>query len=111
MNVSGPCFVSLKNGATFNKYEVVATEKTPLLIVTEAFYFENKDDAELYVKYLQREAGLSDIKKILASDRTFKWEKKEYEDFMETIDWDEYKRMVANLKFEYQRTVYKRGKK
>lgn len=111
MNVSGPCFVSVKNGERFNKYEVVATTKTPLLIIAEAFYFDQEADAELYVKYLQREAGLKDINKLLSSDRTFKWEKQEYEDFKDTIDWDEYKRQVQDLKFIYKKTTYKRGKK
>ena len=111
MNISGPCLVIIKNGEPFNKYEVVATTKTPLSIITEAFYFDKEDDAELYGKYLQREAGLKEINKLLSSDRTFKWEKKEYEDFKETIDWDEYRRMVANLKYEYKKTIYKRNKK
>lgn len=111
MNVSGPCFVTIKNGVPFNKYEVVATHKTPLLIIAEAFYFDSKDDAELYVKYLQREAGLAEINKLLSSDRTFKWEKQEYEDFKNTIDWDEYRRQIKNLKFTYQKITYKRGKK
>ena len=111
MNVSGPCFVVMKDGATFNKYEVVATQKTPLLIIAEAFYFDKEADAELYVKYLQREAGLKDINKLLSSDRTFKWEKEEYRDFKDTIDWDEYKRLVKDLKFEYKKTTYRRGKK
>ena len=111
MNVSGPCFVIMKNGEIFNKYEVVATHKTPLLIVAEAFYFDKKDDAELYVKYLQREAGLKDINKLLSSDRTFKWEKEEYEEFKNSIDWDEYRRLVKDLKFEYQKTTVRRNKK
>lgn len=111
MNVSGPCFVIIKNGEPFNKYEVVATTKTPLSIIAEAFYFDNVKDAELYVKYLQREAGLKEINKLLSSNRTFKWEKEEYSEFKNSIDWDEYKSQVKNLKFEYKRTVYNRGKK
>lgn len=109
--MSGPCFVSIKNGAPFGKYEVVATEKTPLLIITEAFYFDKEADAELYVLYLKREAGLKEINKILASDRTFKWEKDEYREFKNSIDWDEYRKAVKNLKFEYQKTIFRRNKK
>ena len=108
MNVSGPCLVIVKNGVPFNKYEVVATKTSPLCITAEAFYFDNQDDAELYVKYLQREAGKEDIDKLLASDRTFLWEKKEYETFRDSIDWDELKNAVKDLKFDYQKTVYKR---
>lgn len=111
MNISGPCLVIIKNGEPFNKYEVVTTETTPLCINTEVFYFNNKDDAELYVLYLQREKGKKDIEKILHSDRTFLWEKKEYEDFKETIDWNEYKDKIKNIKFEHHKEVFKRGKK
>lgn len=111
MNVSGPCFVSIKNGLPFGKYEVVATTKTPLSIITEAFYFEQNADAELYVKYLQQEAGLKDINKLLSSDRTFKWEKEEYRAFRDSINWDELRDAVKNLKFEYEKQIYRRNKK
>lgn len=111
MNVSGPCFVLIKNGVPFNKYEVVATENSPLCITTEAFYFENKDDAELYVRYLQQEAGLKDINKLLSSNRTFKWEKEEYKEFKDSIDWDELRNAVKGLKFEYHKYIYRRNKK
>ena len=111
MNVSGPCFVIVKNGAPFNKYEVVATESSPLCITTEAFYFESKSDAELYVRYLRQEAGLKDIDKLLSSDRTFKWEKEEYREFKNSIDWDELRNAVKGLKFEHFKTVYRRNRK
>lgn len=109
--MSGPCFVIIKNGVPFNKYEVVATESTPLCITTEVFYFKEKDEAELYVKYLQRKAGLKDINKILHSERTFLWEKKEYEEFKNSIDWSEYDDRIKKMKFEYYKYVYRRNKK
>lgn len=111
MNISGPCLVIIKNGEPFNKYEVVATETTPLCINTEVFYFDNKDDAELYVLYLQREAGLKDINKLLSSDRTFLWEKHEYEEFKKTIDWNEYKDKIKSIKYEHYKTTFRRNKK
>lgn len=111
MNVSGPCFVIIKNGEPFNKYEVVATETTPLCITTEAYYFEKEYEAELYVKYLQQEAGLKDINKLLSSDRTFKWEKDEYKEFKDSINWEELRDAVKDLKFEYYKEVYRRNKK
>ena len=111
MKISGPCLVIIKNGEPFNKYEVVATESTPLCITTEVFYFTTKADAELYVLYLQREAGKKDIEKILHSDRTFLWEKKEYEDFKQTIDWNEYKDKIKSIKYEHYKTTIRRTKK
>jgi hypothetical protein len=111
MNVSGPCFVIIKNGAPFNKYEVVTTTKTPLSITTEVFYFKKKDDAELYARYLKQEAGLDNINKLLTSDRTFKWEKEEYKEFRDSINWDELRKAVKGIKFEYHKEVFRRNKK
>jgi len=102
MNVSGPCFVIMKNGAAFNKYEVAATENTPLAIITTLYYFDDKDDAELYVKFLLQENGLRELNKLLASDRTFKWEKEEYEVFKNSINWDELRNKVKSLTFTTQ---------
>lgn len=111
MNVSGPCFVIIKNGEPFNKYEIVATENSPLCVTTEAFYFEKEDEAELYKKYLLQEAGLKNINKLLASDRTFKWEKDEYRTFRDSINWDDLREAVKGLKFEHHKYIYKRNKK
>lgn len=111
MSVSGPCFVSIKNGVPFNKYEVVSTAKTPLCIITEVFYFDKEPDAELYVKYLQQEEGLKDINKILSSDRTFKWEKDEYREFKDSINWDVLRNAVKGLHFEYRKEIFRRNKK
>lgn len=83
----------------FNKYEVAATETTPLAIITNLYYFNNAADAEIYVKYLQQVAGEKELNKFLSSDRTFKWEKEEYRAFMNTIDWDVLKNEVKKLSF------------
>lgn len=99
MNISGPCFVVVKNGKRFNKYEVAVTETTPLSINTDLYYFDREQDAELYLMYLYQEAGEKELKKLLASDRTFKWEKEEYRAFMKTIDWDDLKNRVKNFKY------------
>lgn len=99
MNVSGPCLVIMKNGVVFNKYEVAATETTPLMITTNLYYFDKKDDAEIYVKFLQQEEGEKELRKLLKSDRTFMWEKEEYKAFMKTIDWDVLKNRVKTLNF------------
>lgn len=111
MSVSGPCFVSIKNGVPFNKYEVVSTVKTPLCIITEVFYFEKEPDAELYVKYLQQEEGLKNINKILSSDRTFKWEKDEYREFRDSVDWSVLRNAVKDLKYEYKKETFRRNKR
>ena len=99
MNISGPCLVIVKNGAPFNKYEIAVTQTTPLAVVTDLYYFDDKNDAELYIMYLYQEAGEKEIHKLLTSDRTFKWEKEEYRQFMKTIDWNVLKNKVKELTF------------
>ena len=112
MNVSGPCLVIMKNGVAFNKYEVTATQTSPLSITTDLYYFNNKDDAELYVLFLQQEAGEKELKKLLASDRTFKWEKDEYRAFMKTIDWNVLKNKVKNLSYTTETVkIVRKGKR
>lgn len=99
MTISGPCFVIIKNGAPFNKYEVAVTETTPLAVITNLYYFDTKDDAEMYLLFLYQEAGEKELNKLLSSDRTFKWEKEEYRQFMKSIDWNVLKNKVKELTF------------
>ena len=99
MNISGPCLVIVKNGAPFNKYEIAVTQTTPLEIITTLYYFDVKDDAEVYLLYLNQEAGERELNKLLSSDRTFKWEKEEYRQFMGTIDWAALKNKAKKIKF------------
>ena len=99
MNISGPCLVIVKNGAPFNKYEIAVTQTTPLAVITDLYYFEDKDEAEVYLMYLYQEAGERELNKLLSSDRTFKWEKEEYKQFMQTIDWDVLKNKAREIKF------------
>ena len=89
----------MKNGVAFNKYEVAATETTPFTITTNLYYFDDKDEAELYVKYLLQENGEKELNRLLVSDRTFKWEKEEYRAFKNSINWDELRNAVKNLQF------------
>lgn len=99
MNISGPCLVIVKNGAPFNKYEIAVTQTTPLAVVTDLYYFEDKEDAEVYLLFLYQEAGEKEINKLLTSERTFKWEKEEYRAFKKSIDWNLLKNKVKTLHY------------
>lgn len=99
MDIKGPAFVIMKDGKMLNKYEIVTTKKTLAGYQNTCFYFNSKKDAELYLRFLQQVEGEKFIKDILSSRRTPNWEKKEFREFEETIDWDELPAKVRNIKF------------
>lgn len=111
MNVSGPCFVMVKKGQPFNKYEVVLTETTPLTIKTKSYYFDKKSDAELYYKYLLQVVGEKEIKDFIAYNRNPQWEKNEYKEFRDSINWQELKDAVKDLVFIFEENEVRRMKK
>lgn len=104
MEIRGPCFYPIKNGEPFNKYEVLASETTPKGIITDKYYFDSKDDAELYLRFLLQEDGLKSINKTISSPRTYIWEKNEYKAFKASIDWGELRFKVKNLRFTKETT-------
>lgn len=103
MRIGGPAFCSIKGGLPFNKYEVLTSQLTPKGLLFTHYYFDNVDDAELYIRYLQQVEGLNDLKRQLRSSRTYLYEKRELEEFMETIDWDELPNKVKNLTFTVEK--------
>ena len=111
MSVSGPCFVIMKDGVPFNKYEVTQTEQTTFTIKTDSFFFDNKDDAETYFLFLQQEEGEKELQKAILADRTFVYEKEELIAFRDSIDWDVLRKKAAQLSFIKQTTVVKRKAK
>lgn len=111
MNVSGPCFVVVKNGVPFNKYEVNATSISPLGFKTDSFYFDKKEDAEIYYLFLLQEDGEKELNRLLASDRTFLWEKEEYRAFKKSINWQELKNKVKTLHYTKITTFVKATQK
>lgn len=107
MDISGPAFCILKDGKPFNKYEVVATDRNAKGITATAYYFDSKEDAELYLRFLLQKEGEKSINAFLHSERTPLWEKREYREFKESIDWNEIPAKVKNIKFTKQITFTK----
>lgn len=105
MSVSGPCFVIVKDGVPFNKYEVTHTTKLPFAIKTESFFFDNEKDAETYFLFLQQEEGKKELNRAINSDRTFLYERAELIAFKKTINWDELKNKAKTLHFIKQTTI------
>lgn len=99
MDISGPAFCIVKDGLPFNKYEIVTTERTPKGISSTAYYFNTLEDAELYLRFLQQKEGERYIDSVLSSTRTPNWEKKEFIEFQESIDWNEIPAKVKSVKF------------
>lgn len=111
MELSGPSFVIVKNGRLLKKYEVIARSCSPKGIQTTAYYFNKKRDAELYYQYLNQIEGEKSLNNLINSDRTFKWEKKEYQDFKDSIDWNELPSKIKKIKFTSETTFTEVRKK
>lgn len=108
MSISGPCFCPIKNGRPFNQYELVWVERTPKGYKTTKYYLRTKKAAELYCQYLQQLEGKEIIKGVLNSKRTYNWEKEEYEQFRDSIDWDTLPKKIKRLKVITETTFVQR---
>lgn len=98
MELSGPSFVIVKNGRLINKYELIARVRTPKGITSTLYYFDSEADAELYKEYLLQREGEKELDKTIASRRIFNWERKDLEEFKESIDWDELPAKIKDIK-------------
>lgn len=99
MDISGPSFCAIRNGKPCNKYLLITREKTPKGIHNVLYFFTTKNDAEFYLRFLQQKEGERFLNSVLNSSRTPLWEKKEYDEFKESIDWEEIPAKVRDIKF------------
>jgi len=86
MEVRGPCLLSVHDGQPCHIYEVVTTETTPKGYANTIYYFEDSDDAEVYVRYLYQVAGVEDNQRKLRSKKIADWEKAEIRAFLASLD-------------------------
>lgn len=108
MSISGPCFVPIKNGKPFNKYELVWVVKTPKGTKATKYYLRTKEAAERYLVYLQHLEGQEIIEAALRSSRTYKWEKDEYIAFRDSIDWKSIEKDIKHFKVITETTFIER---
>lgn len=99
MELSGPSFVIVKNGRLINKYELIERIRTPKGIQSTLYYFDTEEDAETYRLFLIQKKGEEELDRLICSNRTHKWERREYEAFKDTIDWAELPNKVKKIKF------------
>lgn len=99
MDISGPSFCAVRNGKPCNKYLLITRERTPKGITNVLYFFDTVEAAELYLRFLQQVEGQKFIEGVIHSSRTPLWEKREFRDFQETIDWDELPAKIKNIKF------------
>ena len=107
MSVSGPCLVIIKNGVPFNKYEVVKSARTVEGIVSEKWYFDSEDEAEIMSLYLQQLEGLEDVEMILRSKKRSKQEKTEYQEMLDTMDLERLPALVKQFHPVYEKAFVK----
>lgn len=106
MELSGPSFCQIRNGYPCNKWLITTHERTPKGTSYETYLFTSKADAETYFLYLQQCIGVEDLVKKIHNPRTFKWEKKEYEEFYQSLDLTVLENAVKNIKFEQEHNFY-----
>lgn len=106
MELSGPSFCQIKDGQPCNKWMITSWERTPKGTSYQIYYFVLKDDAETYLSYLQQCIGVDDIKKKIKNPRTFKWEKAEYQEFLDSLDLSVLEDAIKGLKFEQEHKFY-----
>lgn len=99
MDISGPSFCPVRNGKPCNKYLIITRAHSLKGISNVLYFFDTKNDAELYLRFLQQLDGEKFVNSVIHSNRTPLWEKKEFRDFKESIDWDEIPAKVKDIKF------------
>lgn len=99
MDISGPSFCKVRNGKPCDKYLIITRARTPKGFTNVLYFFDKISDAELYLRYLQQIEGEKFIKTIISSARTPLWEKRDYQEFKESIDWEKLPAKVKKIKF------------
>lgn len=99
MEISGPSFCPIRNGKPCNKYLIITRERNPKGVLNTLYFFTNQDDAEVYLRFLQQVEGRRFVDSVLHSTRTPLWEKKEFRDFEESIDWEELPAKIKKIEF------------
>lgn len=112
MELSGPCFVIVKDGLTINKYELVARVRTPKGTFNTLYYFNNEEDADIYKMYLFQQEGAKELNRLISSERTYKHEKRDYRAFRDSVDWETLPNRVKKMDVKIVKSfVPARGKK
>lgn len=99
MEISGPCHVLIRNGLIYDKYEVVERLRTPKGVLANFYFFETKDEAEVYYNYLLQVHGVEELDRTIANKRTYLWEKEELIAFKKTLDLSILEKAVKKIKF------------
>lgn len=110
MEISGPSHVLYRDGKPADSYLVTSTEKTMTEIKVWSYYFDNPEDAELYLRYLQQEEGMKNLNRVLASKKVPDYEKKDYRAFKDSIDTTILIEIAKKLNPEKVFNKYKRKK-
>lgn len=106
MELSGPSYCQIKDGLPCNKWMLTAYERTPKGTAYDIYLFAKKDDAEIYLKYLQQCIGVADLKKKITNPRTFKWEREEYQTFLDSLDLTVLENAAKKIKYETDHKFY-----
>lgn len=101
-SVSNTCFVRVKDGKPFNKYEVrqTTTNRFTCTANVEFWYFDKEEDAELYRRFLLERIGETEIHRLAGSSTVTSFDRKAYREFIDNTDFHQYD--VSGLNFLYE---------
>lgn len=111
MDISGPCHVLMKEGKECDLYLITTRELCQLGIKVTNYFFQTNEDAERYMSYIYYVYGVEDLNNKIHSKKTAVWERKEYLDFLNSINSSEIENDVKDINFFVETTIVKRGKK
>ena len=86
---------------------MVKTARTLEGIVSEKWYFDSYDEAEIMVLYLQQIEGIAETNAILRSRKRSKQEKTEYQEMLSSMDLESLPAMAKQLKPVYEKVFVK----
>jgi len=99
MEISGPCKVIVKDGLVFNKYLITQEIKNYALSGSSwtCYYFDTKEDAELYLLFLYQKEGVKFLEQQINSPKTYLYDKKEFMEFRDSIDFLALPAKISNI--------------
>lgn len=111
MDISGPCHVLMREGKECDLYLVTTRESCPTGIKVTNYFFETNKEAETYIPYIYQLYGIDGLHKKIHSKKTAKWEKKEYLDFLHSIDQSTLENAVKDINVFTETIILKKGDK
>jgi len=103
-DISDVCFISVKDGLPFNKFEITKTTRTGISAATiESWWFDTMDDADKYRLFLLLEEGYKNLGQAIHSVHTPSADRADYKIYRASLDLHQYDEIIRQIKFTTQK--------